>query len=42
MSWPAKLAATLVIGAVYGALLGLVSALVAWLLRRAAVQARGA
>jgi hypothetical protein len=42
MSWPAKLAATLLIGAIYGALLGLVAAMVAWMLRRAIVQARSA
>jgi hypothetical protein len=40
MSWPSKLAATLLIGAVYGALLGLVAAMAAWMLRRALVRAR--
>jgi hypothetical protein len=42
MSWPSKLAATLLIGAIYGTLLGLVAAMTAWMLRRAIVQARTA
>jgi hypothetical protein len=41
MSWSSKLAATLLIGMIYGALLGLVAAMAAWMLRRALVQARG-
>jgi hypothetical protein len=40
MSWPSKLAATLVMGAIYGALLGLVTAMAAWMLRRVVVNAR--
>ena len=38
MSWQSKLAATLLIGAVYGALLGLVAAMAAWVVRRAFIQ----
>jgi hypothetical protein len=40
MSWESKVAATLLIGAIYGALLGLVAAMAAWMLRRAVLQAR--